>query len=206
MMNDKEIKKLLRDPRAYYILVPAILAVWPLWVGVFALPTAQTAWQTEKESYEQAEKVIIQIQRFDPDRFVAEQNRDKSAVFSYPVAVEQVARSCQIPSAEYKLQSSAVMKSKEGQQTQDATVTLKQVDIVTFTKFLSTMQLRWADVQCVSLKLSKQKVRPRSLEGRYEIKILFLEIDLTWPPRVEVMIWGYSHHKSHAFTPVFTSP
>ncbi|MDO8302338.1 MAG: hypothetical protein Q7T18_03760 [Sedimentisphaerales bacterium] len=160
MMNDKEIKKLLKDPRAYYVLVPAVLAMWPLWVAVVALPAAQTAWQTEKDVYEQVEKAIAQIQQFDPGRFISEPNQGKAAVFSYPGAVEQVARSCQIPASEYKLQSSAAVKSKEGQQTQDATVTLKQVDVVTFTKFLSTMQLRWADVQCVSLKLSKLKGAP----------------------------------------------
>jgi hypothetical protein len=157
MLSDKEIKELIRDPKLYYILVPLVCVLWPLWVGVFALPAAQKTWAEEKDSYTQAEKIIAQIYKLDPERFTAAQNQGKAPVFNYPAAVEQVARSCGVPSTEYKLQSSAVMKAKEGQQTQDAQVTLKQVNIVTFSKFLSTMQLRWADLQCTSLKLTKQK-------------------------------------------------
>ena len=157
MLSDKEIKALIRDPKLYYILVPLVCALWPLWVGLVALPSAQKTWADEKDSYKQAEKVIADIYKLDPERFAGDPNQGKAAVFSYPAAVEQVARSCGVPSTEYKLQTSAVMKAKEGQQTQDAQVTLKQVNIATFSKFLSTMQLRWADVQCTSLKLTKQK-------------------------------------------------
>jgi hypothetical protein len=156
-MKDIDIKKLIRDPKLYYIIVPVVCAIWPLWVGVFALPSAQTTWEQDKQSYERIEKVVEQIHRLDPERFAAAQDQGKVAAFSYPAAVEQVAKFCNIPSTEYKLQSSAVMKAKEGQQTQDADITLKQVDVATFAKFLSTMQLRWADLQCVSLKLTKQK-------------------------------------------------
>lgn len=156
-MKDIDIKKLIREPKLYYIVVPAVCALWPLWVGVFALPAAQSRWQQDTESYQKAEKVIEQIRKFDPDRFTAAPGQGKAALFSYPAAVEQVAQVCGIPSTEYKLQSSAVMKAKEGQQTQDADVQLKQVDIAKFSKFLSIMQLRWADLQCVSLKLTKQK-------------------------------------------------
>jgi hypothetical protein len=157
MLSDSEIKELIRDPKVYYILVPLVCAVWPLWVGLMALPSAQKTWADEKTSYAEAEKVIAQIYKIDPERFTAAQGQGKAAVFSYPAAVEQVARSCGVPSTEYKLQTSAVMKAKEGQQTQDAQVTLNQVNIVTFAKFLSTIQLRWADLQCTSLKLAKKK-------------------------------------------------
>jgi len=157
MLSDKEIKELIRDPKLYYILIPLVCAVWPLWVGLVSLPAAQKTWVDEKALYAEAETIIARIYKIDPERFTAAQNQGKAAVFSYPAAVEQVARSCGVPSTEYKLQSSAVMKAKEGQQTQDAQVTLKQVNITTFSKFLSTMQLRWADLQCTSLKLTKQK-------------------------------------------------
>jgi hypothetical protein len=156
-MKDIDFNQLVRDPRLYYVLVPIVCAIWPMWVGLIALPAAQNTWQAENEAFAQAEKVIIQSHDLDPERFAAAQNRGKAAAFSYPAAVEQVARSCGIPSAEYKLQSSAVVKSQGGQQVQDADITLKQVSVTTFAKFLSTMQLRWADLQCTSLKLTKQK-------------------------------------------------
>ena len=173
MLSDKEIKELIRDPKLYYILTPLVCALWPLWVGLMAIPAAQKTWAEEKDSYAQAEKIIAQIYKLDPERFTAAQNKDKAAVFSYPAAVEQVARSCGVPSTEYKLQSSAVMKAKEGQQTQDAQVTLKQVSIATFSKFLSTMQLRWADLQCTSLKLTKQKGAPDMWKADMTLKYYF---------------------------------
>jgi hypothetical protein len=36
-------------------------------------------------------------------------------------------------------------------------VVLKEVDITKFAKFLSTIQLRWANLQCVKVKLTKKK-------------------------------------------------
>jgi hypothetical protein len=173
MLSDNEIKALFKDPKLYYILVPLVCAVWPLWVGVMALPAAQKTWEDEKISYAKAEGIIADIYKIDPERFTAGPGQGKAAVFSYPAAVEQVARSCGVPSAEYKLQTSAVMKAKEGQQTQDAQVTLKQVSIATFAKFLSTMQLRWADLQCTTLKLAKQKGTPDQWKVDMTLKYYF---------------------------------
>jgi hypothetical protein len=173
-MNDIDIKKLIRDPKLYYILVPAVCALWPLWVGIFALPAAQTRWQQDTESYQKAEKVIEHIRKFDPDRFTTAQGQGKAVSFSYPAAINQVAGSCGISATDVVLHGvTAVMKAKEGQQTQDADVTLKQVDVVKFSKFLSTMQLRWADLQCVSLKLTKQKGTPDLWKADMKFKYYF---------------------------------
>jgi hypothetical protein len=172
-MNDIDIKKLIRDPQLYYVLVPVVCALWPIWLAIFAMPAAQKAWKQETESYELAQKVTLHIIELDPERLTLAQNRGKIAAFSYPAAVEQVAHSCGIPSAEYKLQLSATMKTKEGQQTQDADISLKQVDLKAFAKFLSTMQLRWADLQCTSLKLTKQKGAPDIWKADMKLKYYF---------------------------------
>jgi hypothetical protein len=173
MLQNIDFKKLIRDPKLYYILVPLVCALWPIWVGLVSLPAAQKTWQGDMDLYAQAEKVIIQIHDLDPERFTAAQNQGKAAAFNYPTAVDQVARSCGIPAAEYKLQSSAVMKSQGGQQVQDADVTLKQVSITTFAKFLSTMQVRWADLQCTSLKLTKQKGTADTWKADMKFKFYF---------------------------------
>jgi hypothetical protein len=173
MLSDKEIKELIRDPKLYYILVPLVCALWPLWVGLVALPSAQKTWEDEKDSYTQAEKIIANIYKLDPERFAGDPNQGKAAVFSYPAAINQVAGSCGIPAPDVVLGVSGVMKAKEGQQTQDAHVTLKQVNIATFAKFLSTMQLRWADVQCTSLKLTKEKGAPDLWKADMTLKYYF---------------------------------
>ena len=173
LLKDIDYKKLVHDPKLYYVLAPLVCAFWPISVGFFSLPAAQKTWQTEQDSFMQAEKIIMQIHDLDPERFVAVSNQTKTAAFNFPTAVEQVARSCNIPSAEYKLQSSAVQKTQGGQQTQDADVTLKQVDIATFSKFISTMQLRWADLQCTTLKLTKQKGTADSWKADMKFKFYF---------------------------------
>jgi hypothetical protein len=153
----RDIKELIRDPKLYYILVPAVCAIWPLWLALAAMPAAQKQWLDAAQSYDLAEKITLKILEVDPERLAATQNQGKAAQFNYPAAVEQVARMCGIPAEGYKLQTSALIKSQGGQQTQDGDVSLKQIDITTFAKFLATMQLRWADLQCASLKLTKQK-------------------------------------------------
>ena len=50
-----------------------------------------------------------------------------------------------------------MMKLTGGQESRDADITLTKVDLATFAKFLSAMQLQGANVQCTSLKLTKQK-------------------------------------------------
>jgi hypothetical protein len=157
MLKDVDFRQLIRDPKLYYILVPVICVLWPLWAALLAMPVAQKAWNGEKDTYAQVERVVTRIHELDPERFTAAQNQGKAVVFSFSTAVAEVTKSCGIPATEYKFQESAQMKSKEGQQTQDADITLKQVDIATFSRFLSAMQLRWADLQCTSLKLAKQK-------------------------------------------------
>jgi hypothetical protein len=172
-LNNIDFKTLIRDPKLYYVVVPIVCALWPLWVGFVSLPAAQKAWQGDYEAYSKAEKVVIQLHDLDPERFVSAQEKGKAAAFSYPTAVEQVIRNCGIPSTEYKLQSSAVIKSQGGQQTQDADITLKQVDITTFSKFISAMQLRWADLQCTSLKLTKQKGTADTWKAEMKFKYYF---------------------------------
>jgi len=39
-------------------------------------------------------------------------------------------------------------------------VNLKGVDIVKSTRFLSTIELRWANLQCTTIKLTKKKGMP----------------------------------------------
>jgi hypothetical protein len=173
LLKNIDYKKLIHDPKLYYILIPIVCALWPISVGLISLPAAQKTWQAEQDSFMQAEKAIIQIHDLDPERFIAGSNQAKTASFNFPNAVEQVAHSCNIPSTEYKLQSSAVQKTSGGQQTQDADVTLKQVDIATFSKFLSTMQLRWADLQCSSVKLTKQKGTADNWKADMKFKFYF---------------------------------
>ena len=161
-----------KNPTVYYILVPIIAALWSLLVWGVYLPNAERNWQTEKAQYNKAQSIIAEILTFDPDRLEFADSKTAAAEFDYASAVEKIASSCRIPSTNYKLSSRPIMDSG-GQKSQSAQVSLKQVDIVKFSKFLSTIQLRWANLQCAKVKLTKKKGLPDAWDVDLEFKYYY---------------------------------
>ena len=53
-----------------------------------------------------------------------------------------------------------MMATSGGQKNQSARVGLKDVGIEQFARFVSTIQLRWANLHCARLKLTKTKSAP----------------------------------------------
>lgn len=150
------MKQIYKNPLFYYILVPVLVALWPLLVWAVYLPNADRSWEQNVEQYQKAVGTIEEILKLDPDRldFVRTQNGDDQ--FEYAIAVDKIARLCQITSRDYELSSKPIRTSK-GRKTQSCHVVLKQVDITSFSKFVSTLQLRWPKLQCDQLKLTKVK-------------------------------------------------
>jgi hypothetical protein len=153
------MKDILKNPALYYILVPVVVALWPLLIWGVYLPAAEHNWQAEKSQYSQGQKVITEILAIDPDRLKFADSNSASAEFDYATAIEKTAGSCGIPPASYKLNSGIIITSA-GQKSQSAKVGLMGVDIAKFAKFLSTVQLRWANLQCSQVKLTKKKGLP----------------------------------------------
>ena len=153
------MKDIYKNPILYYILVPTVVALWPLFIRGVYLPDAERSWETEKAQYEKAQKIMAEILTLDPDRLQFADSRTAAAEFDYAIAVERIANLCKIPSTNYKL-SSGIITTSGGQKSQSAQLVLKQVDITRFAKFLSTIQLRWANLQCERVTLTKQKGLP----------------------------------------------
>ena len=164
------MKDIYRNPILYYILVPVIAALWPLLIWGVYLPDAEKDWQAEKTQYIKAQKIMEEILKLDPDRLEFADLQTKAAEFDYANAIEKVASLCGIPSTNYRLSSGIIMTSSDGQKSQSATVALKDVDIVTFAKFLSTIQMRWANLQCVQIKKLKKK---KGLPDRWDVDLEF---------------------------------
>ncbi len=59
------------------------------------------------------------------------------------------------------------------QKSQNAKVSLKQVDIGKSARFLSMIQLRWAKLQCVQVKLDKKKGLPDMWDIDLDFKYYF---------------------------------
>ena len=154
------MKEIYKNPTLYYILAPVIAALWPLLIWGVYLPAAEHNWQVERTQYNKAQSVIAEILALDPDRLEFADSQNAAAEFDYASAVEKVANLCGIPSTSYKLSSRPIIDDSGGQKSQSAKVGLRQVDITKFAKFLSTIQLRWANLQCARVKLTKKKGLP----------------------------------------------
>jgi len=150
------MKELSRNPILYYVLIPVIVVLWPMLILTVYLPDAKRNWSSEKEHYNKAQKIIADILTLDPGRLEYADSKISIAEFDYASAVEKTASLCKISSTDYKLSSGRIITSG-GQKSQSAMVVLTQVDITKFAKFLSTFQLRWANLECVKIKLTQKK-------------------------------------------------
>jgi hypothetical protein len=166
------MKDILKNPILYYILAPALVALWPLLVWGVYLPSAKNAWQTESKQYEKAQNTINEILAIDPDRLNFADTQNTNAEFDYVSAIDKTSAACGIPTSDYKINSGIIITSA-GQKSQSAKVTLKGVDITKFAKFLSTLQLRWANLQCSQVKLTKKKGLPDSWDIDLDFKYYY---------------------------------
>jgi hypothetical protein len=166
------MKDIYKNPTLYYILAPIVVVLWPLSIWAVYLPRAERGWQAEKAQYNEAQKVIAKILALDPDRLDFAGSKEGAAEFDYTIAVDKVASSCKIPTADYKINSRPITVSS-GQKSQGAQVVLKKVDVAKFAKFLSTIQLRWASLQCEKVKLTKNKGLPDTWKVDLDFKYYY---------------------------------
>ena len=153
------MKDIYKNPILYYIGVPIIVGLWPLLVWTVYLPTAQKSIKEQTTLYKQAESKMMEILTLDPERLEFTDSNDTTIEFTYGSAVDRVAVLCGIPPSKHKLNTGNI-QIVSGQKRQSANVALKQIDIVTFSRFLSEIQYRWPNLQCERVKLSKQKGLP----------------------------------------------
>lgn len=163
------MKDFHKNPNFYYLLIPLLAIIWPVWVIAVSLPDARENQARERKEYINCQVLITDILQLDPERLELAQLRNKAGEFSYASAVEQIAKLCRITSPDYKLHTSAPMKVG-GQEIQAAEVTIETVDIARFSKFLATILLRWPNLQCTQLKLTKEKGRPDAWKAKLKFK------------------------------------
>jgi len=150
------MKDIYKNPVLYYIAIPIIVGVWPLLVRGLYLPAAQKDVKEQIAQSERGEIIMLDILNLDPERVELADANDAAAEFTYGGAVDWVANICKISSSQYNVNSSLVITANK-QKTQSAKVDLKQVGIVRFGRFLSMIQLRWANLQCERVKLTKKE-------------------------------------------------
>ena len=165
-------KDIYKNPAFYYVVAPVIVALWPLLIWTVYLPNAESTWKGDKDQYNRAQGIISEILEIDPERLEYSDSKAGAAEFDYAVAVERVATECRIPATSYRLSSGTITTSR-GQKSQSAKVVLSEVNIVKFAEFLSTIQLRWANLQCGQVKLTKKKGPPDSWDVDLDFKYYY---------------------------------
>ncbi len=153
------MKDIYKNPILYYILTPVIVCLWPLLVWAVYLPAAEKGKEEQKAQYKKAEAIMMEILTLDPDRRDFADSNDVDTEFNFDKAVAKVASTSKIPPSKCKL-NSGMLHTSQDQKSQSATVSLKQIDIVKFSEFLSTIQLRWANLQCNRVKLTQKPGLP----------------------------------------------
>lgn len=157
-MNEK-IKKYLKNPDFYYITVPVIIAVWTIFVWTVALPASQKKWDREEKQYNDAKKLVTEILTIDPERLNYKDQGNVSGEFDYTTTVDQFARLCAISPTNYSLMGGREIKHG-GKKSKSADIIINETDVENLAKFISGLLIRWPDLQCEQLKLTKLKSGP----------------------------------------------
>lgn len=153
------MKEIYKNPVLYYVAIPVLVGLWPILVWAVYLPVVQQDKDKQITEYKKAEQIMLEILALDPDRMEFAEPNDAVTEFSYTGVVHKVASICDIPAGSYKVRSGIIVETNN-QRNQTANVDLNQVDIVKFAKFLSLMQLRWSNLQCESVKLTRKDNMP----------------------------------------------
>jgi hypothetical protein len=149
------MREIYKNPVLYYIAVPVIVGLWPLLVWAIYLQDIKG----ELEQCLKAKPIMDEIIHLEPERLEFADANETAAEFTYGEAIDRIASLCRIPPSKYNLSSAMIMTTR-GQKSQSASVSLKEIDIRKFARFLSMLQLRWANLQCERLKLSKKQNLP----------------------------------------------
>ena len=136
-----------------------MVGLWPLLVWAVYLPAAQENLKNEFKLCKDANDIMLQILTLDPQRLELVDPNDSNAEFSYYNEVNRFATLCGIPPSKCENHTQKVTNSG-GQRNQTANVKFTDIDITTFTKFMSMIQARWPKLQCNMLKLTQKKGMP----------------------------------------------
>lgn len=167
------MKDIFRNPMVYYIGVPILVALWPLLVWAVYLPNADDGWEDDTKQYEKGLELIRDILALDGSRLDNTAAAGAAERFEYAIALDKVTRACGISSRAYTLSSKLPRTGKGGKETQSCRVTVEQVDMARFARFLSTLQLQWPNLECEQLKLTKLKGLPDAWKAELDFIYTF---------------------------------
>jgi len=157
-----------RNPIVYYLLIPALIGLWPLLVWAVYLPAAQRDRDLDYGQLLEGQTTIMEILEVDPQRTRTDPNL-VTGEFAYGRAIDREANMCGILPSNHSFTAGNII-NMSGKKRQDARVKLKDVSIVQAARFLSAMQSTWVNLTCDKIELSKKKGMP----DRWEVDLNFI--------------------------------
>ncbi|MBN1796437.1 MAG: hypothetical protein JW804_07175 [Sedimentisphaerales bacterium] len=154
------MKDIWKESIFYYIAVPAIIALWPLLVGLYYIPNIEQKWEKEKENYTNAYEVMDEIRQLDPDR-LAYRGEKKGLDFDYATAIYNATNKLKINPKNCNV-SSKPIRTTQGRKTRNCQVVINEIKILTFAQFLSNLQITWANLQAEKITLTRLQELPDS--------------------------------------------
>jgi len=168
------MKDIYKNPNLYYIGIPAIIALWPLLAWRVYLPAAVKSIDKERSDYVEAQVIMEEILGLVPERLEVADSNDRSSRFDYVDAFDPVVTLCEISSNGYKINIGMLIPKKRGRpETQTARVALKDVEITKVAKFVSTVKVRWTNLQCEKITLTKKKGFPDRWDADVDFKYYY---------------------------------
>jgi len=164
--------ELIKNPIFYFILVPLLIAIWPLSVALVYLPNVEKSIKAEEGDYKRAEDLMEGILNLDPDRISSSDAKKQASEFDYATAVEQIAKNYGITPGTYSI-SVQPIRVTEKEKTKNASVVLQKVSIESFASFLSSLQTRWTKLECESIELAQQKGLKDSWKATLKFKYYY---------------------------------
>ena len=150
------MKDYLKNPNFYYILIPTAATIWALLACFALMPAASKGYRDLEDDYAKSEELIGKIIKADPGRLDYKQQKGSSAEFDYATAIEAFAKVNKIAPSNYSFRGGKEVK-RGGRRTKSADMTINAIGIEDFAKFLSSMVIRWSDLKCELLTLTKLK-------------------------------------------------
>ena len=156
----------------YFIVIPLAAAVWVVLTSTVFLKAANDEWDKMQKEKGKCDPFIARILDLDPDRLKLHNEKVKMGKFDYNTVIGSFAGRHGIADSGYGLKGTG-NKKKKGVITQGARLTIDNVEVVKFTKFLSDMLNLWPNLQCEKLTLKKQNTGPDAWQATMDFKYTF---------------------------------
>ncbi len=151
------MKNFHKNPNFYYVVIPAVFAVWAMFTWVISLPAAGEKWKKQKREFESSQGLVTQILEVAPEKLDFEKEKEKAKEFDYVNVVDEFAKQWKVSASNYSLNVGKETRRAGKQTVKTATLSIKPVDIGKFINFLSSILSQWHKLQCDEITLTKQK-------------------------------------------------